>query len=440
MSTLRIVIIGGGSFNWTPEIVRDFITQPDLQGSTIVLHDIDPIALDLTFTLSRKMIAVQRSTCSVEKTLSLEQALTGADVVLLTITTGGLEAMRSDLEIPEKYGIYHSVGDTVGPGGLARVLRNIPVVIDIARRMEAICPNAWLLNYTNPMTTLCRAVTRETSLKTVGLCHEYFGGLRALRGLFDVPAEAIETRVGGINHLVWLLGLKINGRDAWTELHDHAAKILRDGDRTSPAAGHVALHDRLMVKARLLQVFDAMPMAGDRHVAEFFPFFLSEAAGRGARYGVERTSIAERYRWRAEAEALIRDLLNGEEPLAAFLAGSSGEAAALICVALATGGSYTGIMNLPNRGQIANLPDDIVVETFGELTIAGARGLPIGDLPPAVLAVTERHVRNQELSVTAALTDDRTLALQALINDPLVTDIDAGERMLDELLDANRKS
>jgi alpha-galactosidase len=439
ISSLRLVIIGGGSFNWTPEFVRDLITHPDLQGSTIVLHDIDSAALDLTFALSQTMIASQGSGCMVEKTLNLDEALQGADVVLQTITTGALETMRVDIEIPERYGIYQSVGDTVGPGGLSRALRNIPVVVDIARKMESICPNAWLLNYTNPMTTLCRAVTRETRIKTVGLCHEYFGGLHTLQTLFEVPTEAIETRVGGINHLIWLLDLKINGREAFSELREHAAKILREGGRVTQSAGHVALHDRLMVKARLFQLFGSMPAASDRHVAEFFPFFLSEAVGKGKLYGVERTTIAERYQWRASAEANIRGLLNGTEDMVAFLANNSGEAAAPICAALATGKPYTGIMNLPNYGQIANLPANAVVETFGILDAEGARGLPIGELPPAILNIVERHVRNQELIVAAALTGDKTLALQALINDPLVMDIDGAERMLDEMLNANRE-
>ncbi len=440
ISSLRIVIIGGGSFNWTPEFMRDLITHPDLQGSTIILHDIDSTALDLTFALSQKMIASQSSGCScmVEKTLNLDEALQGADLVLQTITTGALMAMRADIEIPEKYGIYQSVGDTVGPGGLARALRNIPIVVDIASKMESICPNAWFLNYTNPMTTLCRAVTRETGIKTVGLCHEYFGGLNALQTLFDVPVDAIETHVGGINHLIWLLDLKVNGREAFSELREHAAKIMREGGRVTQSAGHVSLQDHLMVKARLFQVFGSMPMAGDRHVAEFFPFFLSGAAGKGKFYGVERTTIAERYQWRASAEAKIRGLLSGAENMAAFLANNSGEAAAPICAALAAGRPYTGIMNLPNHGQIANLPANVVVETFGVLDAEGAHGLPIGELPPAILSVVERHVRNQELIVAAALTGDKTLALQALINDPLVMDIDGAERMLDEMLNANR--
>ena len=133
------------------------------------MHDIDPEALTLVYALGQKLLKAGNLPYTIARTLALWDALQGAHFVVLTITTGGLAAMRHDLEIPEKHGVYQSVGDTVGAGGLARALRNIPVVVDIARHMEALCPDAWLLNYTNPMTTLCRAVTRETGIKTIGL-------------------------------------------------------------------------------------------------------------------------------------------------------------------------------------------------------------------------------------------------------------------------------
>jgi alpha-galactosidase/6-phospho-beta-glucosidase family protein len=154
----------------------------------------------------------------IRKTLSLDEALQGADFVILTISTGALEAMRHDIEIPEKYGIYQSVGDTVGPGGLARALRNIPVVVSIAQRMDEICPNAWLLNYTNPMTTLTRAVNQQSYIKTIGLCHELIGVRNRLAHMLSVSPAQIKTNVAGINHLIWILGMSIDGVDAFPRL------------------------------------------------------------------------------------------------------------------------------------------------------------------------------------------------------------------------------
>jgi alpha-galactosidase len=438
MKSLRIVIIGGGSYNWTPGLVRDLVVRPEVQNSTIVLQDIDSESLELTFRFSQMLVETQNAACKIERTLDLDTALTGADVVVVTITTGGLESMRADLEVPAKYGIYQSVGDTVGPGGLSRALRNIPVLVDIARRIERLCPDAWMLNITNPMTTLCRAVALETRVKVVGLCHEYFEGLRALVELLGVSEEAIETKVGGINHLIWLLDLKVNGRDAFPELRRCTKELLGKPVEPEMDPTVTSLLDRNRVKAQVFQIFDFMPMANDRHVAEFFPYFLSEAVGKGRRYGVKLTTVEERYLWAKESETKIRALLEGEQDRRDFLDEDSREAVAPICAALATDGHYEGILNLPNRGQITNLPDDIIVETFGKLTRESAAGLPVGALPPAVLNIVSTHTYNQEMIVEAALTGNRRLALQALVNDPLVTDIDSAEAMLTELLGANR--
>lgn len=295
-----------------------------------------------------------------------------------------------------------------------------------------------MLNLTNPMTTLCRAVARETQIKVVGLCHEYFEGLSALVELLQVPEETIETHVGGINHLIWLLDLKVKGRDGFPELRQRTQALLDSPQETGEGPTASSLLDRKRVKARVFQIFDFMPMANDRHVAEFFPYFLSEAAGRGSHHGIKLTTVEERYQWRMESETMIRALLNGEQDQKTFLNEKSREAAAPICAALATDGAYEGILNLPNQGQIANLPKEIIVETLGRLRRDSAAGLPVGDLPPAVLNIVSTHAINQEMIVEAALRGDRHLALQALANDPLLTDLEAAEPMLAEMLDANR--
>ena len=439
MTALKIVIIGGGSYAWSPQLIRDLFNTPTLQGSTLVLHDIDPEPLEVVFALARKMLEAHDTGWRLHRTTRLAEALPGADLVLLTITTGGLEAMRADIEIPEQYGVYHSVGDTVGPGGLSRALRNIPVVVDIARQMNQLCPNAWLINYTNPMTTLCRAVTRETAIKTIGLCHEFVGVRRAILAVLDVAnPDDLVARVGGINHLIWITDLKLKGEDVLARVGAALAPTAGPRPGAAPHVEFASLEDRHRVKHRLFEIFGALPAAGDRHVAEFFPFFLSEATGRGGQYGILRTSIAERYEWRATEKAYVQALLSGQADLQAFLADHSGEAAALIAAALAGGAPYTGVMNLPNRGQISNLPLDTIVETFGTVDASGARGLPFGDLPPAVYTIINRHVANQETVVEAALKGDRRLALQVLVNDPLMVNLDGVEEMLDEMLAANR--
>jgi alpha-galactosidase/6-phospho-beta-glucosidase family protein len=432
----KIVIVGGGSYQWGPTFLRDVFIHPLLQGSTIVLHDIDPEPMDLIYALGQNLIAALACDFTLEKTLSLDEALHNADFVILTISTGALEAMRADVEMPQRYGIYQSVGDTVGPGGLSRALRNIPVVVSIARRMEIMCPNAWLLNYTNPMTTLTRAINQQTNIQTIGLCHELIGVRHRLAQLLSVETDRMKTNVAGINHLIWILGMTIDGEDSLPRMEEIAQKIL-DG-RSSTGEPQESLSDQFKVKSRLFQIFGALPAAGDRHIAEFFPYFLNEGSGRGKEWGVLRTSIEERYDWRRAARERVEDILIGKVDPAPYLKYPSEEAAAPIIAAVSSGQQYQGIMNLPNRGQIANLPFDVVVESFGVVDSLGARGIVAGPLPDGIHAVTTRHVENQEMIVKAAINGDKKLALQALINDPLVSNIYTVEKMLDELLIANK--
>jgi alpha-galactosidase/6-phospho-beta-glucosidase family protein len=434
----RITFVGGGSYTWAPQFIRDIAITPELEGSTIVLHDIAPAPLELVTLLGQTIIEARGGAVTLAKTLDLDEALDGADFVLLTITTGGLEAMRYDLEIPERYSIYHSVGDTVGPGGLARALRNIPVVVQIARRMEARCSDAWLLNYTNPMTTLCRAVTRETRVKTIGLCHEWLGVRRHLATLFGVRDAEVQATPGGINHFTWITDLRIRGQDAFPRFREMAARILA-GDLLVDADETRSYADHFKVKSRLFQVYGALPAAGDRHVAEFFPYFLSDGAKRGAAYGIWRTSVNERYEWQAQARAIIEGLLSGKIDLRPHLRQDSGEAANKIIRALLGGEPYSGPMNLPNRDQISDLPTDAVVETFGVVNASGVSPMPFGRLPRGVAPVVRRHVDNQEMTVDAALTGNRDLALQILANDPMLCDLASAETMLEEMLEANRR-
>ncbi len=416
----KITLIGGGSYSWGPTFLRDLFITPELTGATITLHDISAERMGLVYRLARKMLDDFRLDFRLEQTLSLDEALTGADFVILTITTGGLEAMRRDLEIPARYGIQQTVGDTTGPGGLARALRNIPVVVKVAQKVNELCPEALFLNYTNPMTTLTRALclTRSAPNRTVGLCHEYLGARHKLAELFGVAPEQIQARVAGVNHLIWITDLYAAGRRVWHELPTLAERILNgeivvDEDDSSVFADHAR------VKAALFQVYGALPAAGDRHIAEFFPHFIHESTRWGADYGLRLTRIEDRYAMEAEAKARIEAVLRGDLPLMPFMQRASDEAAHQIIRSVLRGEPYVGIMNLPNAGQISNLSHNAVVETFGIIDQTGAHGLAFGEVPAGIQNVLEHHICQQEMTVQAALTGDISLALQVLLNDPL---------------------
>ena len=429
----RVCIVGGGSYNWTPTLLGDIAAVPGIAG-TVVLHDVDPVAVEEMGRVGGRLMEAAGADVAVEATTDLAAGLRGAEFVVLTITTGGLEAMRHDLELPLRYGIHQSVGDTVGPGGLSRALRNIPVVVEIAREMERVCPDAWLLNLTNPLTTLTRAVTKETRIKAVGLCHELAGVRRTLMRLFDAAADEIEVTVAGVNHLIWLLAVSVRGEDGLRLLREHLAR--RGEIPVSPVgeAFGASFQDRWGVKLAMFEAYGVLPAAGDRHVAEFFPFFLTERTNGGADYGVLPTPIEQRYEIARKSRARVRAWLDGEDPLPT---GRSQEQVADVIAAVANGRSYRTVVNLPNRGQIDNVAREAVVETMGIVGPTGAHGVAVGALPPGVLGTVQPHVTNQEMIVEAALTGDRRLALQALLGDPLVRDLETAPRLLDELLRAN---
>jgi alpha-galactosidase/6-phospho-beta-glucosidase family protein len=222
----KIAVVGGGNYQWGTKIIQDVALNEDLRGSVLTLHDIDPEALDDLYRWGEKMAGLAGADLAPEKTGDLDEALSGADFVVLCISTGGLDAMTHDLEIPARYGVIQTVGDTVGPGGLFRALRNIPVAANIARAMQERCPEAVMLNLTNPMTTLTRAMSKTTQVRCVGLCHELFSTLAMLSGMFDVPEEGLDVQVAGVNHFIWITRVAVRGRDVTRE----AFRRISDGE------------------------------------------------------------------------------------------------------------------------------------------------------------------------------------------------------------------
>jgi len=431
---MRIAFIGGGSVQWTPKLVADMARTKTLAGADLVLHDIDAEALELLTRASQRIVRQVGGNLHVTATTSRAESLRGADFVILCVGIGGLEAMRHDLEIPERYGIYQPVGDTVGPGGLARGLRHIPFAVQVAREMEELCPQAWLLNLTNPMTTICRAVTRATKIRTIGLCHEVDGFRRHLAQLWEVDPEAISLEIAGINHLPVILRFSLGGADgsarlrAWLAEHSPFEFV----DQHIPEVSDVFL-DRLAVKLSLFAELGVLFGAGDRHVAEFFAGFLSEASERGQRYGIVLTTIEHRLELARQRRAWVERFVAGEPAELPF----SGEQMAPVMAALAGGPPGRFIVNVPNVGQIDNLPRSAVVESLAMVDALGVHPLAVGDLPPAAYGVLAPHVARQELIVEAALTGQREPALAALATDPLLPDPAMARPLLAELLAAN---
>jgi alpha-galactosidase len=444
----RLVIIGGGSYQWVPKLLIDIVNTPSLAATELVLQDIDPVPLEPMAGFVRHIAGLKGVPLTVSTTTDQRAALAGADYVVVTISTGGFESMRWDLEIPERHGIKQSVGDTVGPGGIMRALRNIPVLVGIARDMESVCPDAWMLNITNPMTTLCRAITRETAVKTVGLCHEVTMAQFTLSQLFGADFRSFDFDVVGVNHLPLITRMDVDGEDGLARLRamlDDAERVGDEPVRLPEGLGHEAtsfggefpkryLLQANQVKFALFERFGVLPAAGDRHLVEFFPGFLTEESGWGKRWGVDLTSIADREKWVDYYQGEFAELLDASEvPLL-----PSGEMVAPMIDSFLRDKPRHFPLNLPNHGQCPDLPDDVVVES---MCTADGDGLHVRNEAHAPNLLTEwlrRITASQETTVDAALSGDRDKVIEAMLLDPLAgrSDFDQLEQMTDEMLAA----
>jgi len=422
---MRIAIVGGGSRQWGPKLLSDLVITESLRDAEIVLHDVDAAALELMDQYAAALHAAVPATARVSTTTDRRAALDGADFVAVTISTGGFTSMAHDLDVPAAHGVKQSVGDSVGPGGISRALRNIPVMLAIARDMEELCPGAWLLNLTNPMTTLTRAVNRETTVNAVGLCHEVtiMGWVLAIA--CGVPADAIEMTVTGVNHLPWITELSIEGDDGFDRMRGALAT----------RAEAAFLGEEHALKLALLERYGALAGAGDRHVAEFFPWVLTEESGWGKQWGIHLTSIADRERHEAGYRSDLAAMASGAKRPYRH---PSGELLAPLIDSLVTGTRREMPLNRPNAGRAPYLPDGVVVETMCVVDGDGIRGRDT-PVPPAPCAGgTRRHIAVQELTVDAAVRGDRDAVCAAMALDPLAGrgDLRAVEAMTDELLDA----
>jgi len=447
----RIVIIGGASLQWVPKLFLDIVNMPSLAESELVLQDINPDPLPAMADFVRHVNGLKGAGITVSTTTDRREALEGANYVVVCISTGAFESMRHDLEIPERHGIKQAVGDTVGPGGIMRALRNIPVLVAIARDMEEICPTAWMLNITNPMTTLCRAVTRETSVKTVGLCHEVTGAQFTLSQILDVDFRSFDFEVVGVNHLPIITKLFVDGENAMDRLRERLAdpEKLADepiylSDEIRRELGDVAaeftkrdLVTSNRVKFALFDRFGVLPGAGDRHLVEFFPGFLTEESGWGKRWNVKLTSIADREVWvdRYKAEFAKLSRINEVPNM------PSGEMVAPMIDSFLRDKPRAFPLNLPNSGQCPDLPTDAVVEAMVTARGDGLAARDHGRAPAALTECLRRVVASQEMTVDAAISGDRDIAVDAMLLDPLAgrIDFDQVARMTDEMLAATAR-
>ena len=441
----KVVMVGGGSFNWTPTLAGDLFAKKSLSGSELVLVDINKTAAETMKKYCEKMLEVLGANWKVTVD-ELDSALEDASIVCISISTGGLNAMALDYDIPEKYGIYHTVGDTVGPGGIFRSLRNIPVFIDIARKMERICPDAWLVHVTNPLSQLTRAVCMETSIKCVGLFHNYSGTISMLADYFGVKTEDVNAVSVGVNHFTWMKNITIKGRPADSELSvqryveyfQNKNGVLRT-NTTDDVISQMLVGKNMeyYLNFVLFERFGYFPVGSSNHVAENLPFYCNDLDVM-KKYHIRRKGVLPRRQMLNEKKQQeIFDIMNGKKPIPEIQ--PSSESLADIVESLYTGKASRNIVAMPNQGQITNLPKDVIVETWADVNGSGIFPVMSGEIPEYLTGYMQTVIDEQEATVKAAITGDRNLIARAMHISPQVFNKEIVEDLTDELLEAHRK-
>ncbi len=409
----RIVIVGGGSSRWGPKLMADLLLTPSLAGSTYILHDLNAANADRVARFARRLADELKVAATIEAEVDPERALAGADYIIVTIAVGGYQAMAPDLDIPQEYGIYQIVADTLGPAGWARTLRNAAVFVELAQRIRRLAPAAAIVNYCNPMAQLTKILCLHTAQPVIGLCYgmaETLHFLQLALGLESV--RDMHIAFAGVNHLFWITSLIVRGQDGYRLLRE------RRGQGTLADLMARVLPGRYggYVAEELFRITGMLTYISDKHVAEFFPQYLTSRE-RMAAYHLELSSVAERVERMRQAEAQLEAMTSGE--ISDVYHHPSGEAAAGVIDAMVTGAPLVEVGNVPNVGQVSNLPLGSVLETPVLVTPGGFRPVAVGGLPEPARSWVERATRVEDMTTEAALAGDVQLALAALALDPL---------------------
>lgn len=409
----KIAFIGAGSYGFTRGLVRDLLTFPLLQDATLALMDINPERLEFAEKSVRKIIELGKYPAKVQATLNREEALDGADVVIVTILAGSVDVWQHDILIPEKFGVDINVGDTRGPSGIFRALRTIPVMLDICKDMERLCPKATMLNYTNPMAMLCRAMQRESSIQVTGLCHSVQGTSEMLARWIGAPYNEITYTCAGINHMAWYLKYEWNGQDAYPLLR----KVVNENPE---------VYNEEIVRNEMFLNLDYYVTESSGHNSEYNWWFRKRpdliekycTHGTGWNPGVHRYILNE-YRsregtWKEDA----RQWFAKDEPISLE---RGHEYAAYIMNALMGGEPFEFNGNVANKGLISNLPENACVEVPVWVSKKGLESVRVGTLPPQVAILTGLSSQVEEMAVEGAITGNPRLVFQAILHDPLTS-------------------
>ncbi len=408
----KITLIGAGSVVFARNLCGDILLTPALRDSTLSLMDIDPGRLERARQIVTRLVEQLGVPARVEATLDRRAAVRGADFVITTFQQGGLEVYAQDIEIPRRYGVEQCVGDTLGPGGVFRSLRSIPVLVDLGHELDEVAPDALLINYTNPMAANCWAYHVLTGRPHVGLCHSVQSTSELLAGWLEVPYDQVTYRVAGINHQAWFLEFRRGPEDLLPRLR----QAVLDPDRRGLEP----------VRIELFEHFGYFVTESSGHASEYSPYFRKTAAmvenelvPRFTRpedywYGWGRTGGCLVYCLDRQAQAFLDDQEDHPAPTT-----RSVEYGSRIIEAIITNQPDRANCNVPNHGLIDNLPEGCCVEVPCLVDGNGVQPTRVGRLPAQLAALNRTNVNVQELIVEAARRGDRDAVHHAVMLDPL---------------------
>lgn len=424
---LKIVVIGVGSASFGLSTLSDIFQSSLMRNAELVLCDIDEGRLQLMTRLAQRLNEASGLEVSIFSTTDYRKDLGDADFVITSVEKRRMASWKLDWEIPQKFGIKQVLGENGGPGGMFHAFRTIPILLDIAKAMEEKCPDAWLINFSNPLHCNMLAIYRHSKIRAIGLCHGLRGVLYQLADVMGVPSGSLTAIAGGFNHFTWILELRFkeDSKDAYPLLREKLASFPQPPQPLS----HL-----------LFQKLGLYPSPGDNHIGEYLPNSLVEECypWETTRDTFWRFNFEGDEEGRKRLNSLIKRIVDGEERAEILLQHRSGERAIDIIEAIVEDkGELEIAVNIPNRGYIENLPDGIV-EVPAIVGKDGPKGLHIGKLPIAIASLCHRQMDIQELVVESAVKGSRELAIQALLIDPVVPDSRAAEKVFDALFEVHK--
>jgi alpha-galactosidase len=431
----KIAMIGAGSPGFSYAIAEGLVDSEVFSDSTFVLMDIDKKRLDASEEKIQRLIKAKKSGLKVISTTSRKKVLEGADFIVTSCEINRVPFWIQDIEIPEKYGVYQLVGENGGPGGQIHALRNITLFMDICRDIREICPGAWLMNFTNPMSFLCTYFQQYSGVKAIGFCHQVHGSFGVIAEMLGMQPGDLQVITGGVNHFNWLLDIrKKNSRESFLE------EFLRQIRKSIYWKKNFKNIPHQKFTLQVLEVFGTYPVGYDDHIVEYLPFFYEKEEWQKMGYNSVKYHL-KAFLKSQENKGIRGELKIEKPPFPRDLTHRYyKESPVEVMESLLTNRLlYLDAVNTLNNGSIPNLPADAIVDIPAVVVGGRVRGIYVGALPEGCAELCRRQITIHRLVVEAAVKGDRNLALQAMCLDPYIKSITQAKNILNEYLKIYRK-